>query len=355
MVIKKKLLLLANNTREWKRWGEHVAVLKRLFLDNPTQDGDIIELDVMLKHVMYEPEFVDYPVLIDGKVEHEWIAKWDWLYEVMQREAIGYDYAGFVMQSDTLPQQDRKMLWGVVSGQGPAPAPKCVFQITMEESDIYLGKRALPYTIAHEICHFLYQSNGLPDRTHEFWYANDPNGMISHVNLTPPRFTDYASLPQVVLQKFISALESLARAIAEKNKKAAGSGIGLPPITETKTMLEKWADAIKEYEGWFEGSRSQRNNNPGNLRWSPFMVGKEGGFAKFATFSDGYKALLHQLRIATNGKSRVYRPEMTLLEFFSTYAPASDSNHPRAYAEFVARKLGVNTDTKINTLNEPTV
>ena len=110
------------------------------------------------------------------------------------------------------------------------------------------------------------------------------------------------------------------------------------------SKINAWAEAIKEYEGWSVGSRSFRNNNPGNLRYA-FQFGTTGkdknSFAIFATYEDGWKALVNQLTIAANGKSRVYKPDMSLMDFFQIYAPASDSNEPKSYALFVARKLGV--------------
>src|SRR4051812_25836093 len=36
--------------------------------------------------------------------------------------------------------------------------------------------------------------------------------------------------------------------------------------TTRADVIRKWADAIQLHEGWFVGSKSYRNNNPGNLR-----------------------------------------------------------------------------------------
>lgn len=124
------------------------------------------------------------------------------------------------------------------------------------------------------------------------------------------------------------------------------------------SRLRDWAKAIQDFEGWYEpgspgyprGSRSYRNNNPGNLRWSPFEDGNVDNFSTFNTYQKGFDALIHQLRIAANGESRVYQPDMTLLRFFEVYAPSSDNNHPEHYAMFVAKRLGVEITTKIKTL-----
>lgn len=116
--------------------------------------------------------------------------------------------------------------------------------------------------------------------------------------------------------------------------------------------VQDWGMAVKEFEGWYEGSRAWRNRNPGNLRFSPFQARNEDGYAVFDTYEDGWNALLHQLRISVNGKSAFYHPEMTLLEWAQVYAPSGDNNHPQTYARFVAKKLGVGIDYKIGNIHE---
>lgn len=113
------------------------------------------------------------------------------------------------------------------------------------------------------------------------------------------------------------------------------------------------AEAIKIHEGWFKGSRSQRNNNPGNLRFAgqPGVTAQDNkGFAIFKTYEDGFAALCRLITNARDGKSKVYKPEMTLLEFFGVYAPSFDHNDPNAYAKFVAQKIKCSIDFKIKDL-----
>ena len=125
-------------------------------------------------------------------------------------------------------------------------------------------------------------------------------------------------------------------------------------LEETKTMpptkIEQWAAAITKVEGYYPGSRAYRNNNPGNLRWSPFQAGTKGGFSYFLTYDKGWKALLHQLTIAANGKSKVYKPTDTLYVFFEKYAPSADKNNPKEYAETVAKQLAISPQTMIKDL-----
>jgi len=115
------------------------------------------------------------------------------------------------------------------------------------------------------------------------------------------------------------------------------------------SRINDWALAIKEWEGWWIGSRSYRNNNPGNLKYigQPGAIGKDDeNHAIFKDYASGFKALVHQLTIAVNGKSHVYNPEMTLTEFQTKYA----EDNGAGYALFVAKKLRVPVNTKIKEL-----
>ena len=120
-------------------------------------------------------------------------------------------------------------------------------------------------------------------------------------------------------------------------------------------LITKFAEAIKTHEGWFAGSRSQRNHNPGNLKFAnqEKAIGKDNdNFAIFAKDEDGYEALMHQIIIAIDGRSKVYNPEMTILQFFERYAPSADNNNPHAYAKFVADYIGASINCQIKYLKD---
>ena len=110
---------------------------------------------------------------------------------------------------------------------------------------------------------------------------------------------------------------------------------------EGKPTLEEWAKAIQQFEGYYPGSLSYRNKNPGNLRRGKGQIGVYKNFAIFETYEDGFEALLHQLRLSATSTGPNYHHSMTLLEFFEVYAPEADSNQPNGYAAFVAQKLRV--------------
>ena len=76
-------------------------------------------------------------------------------------------------------------------------------------------------------------------------------------------------------------------------------------------------------EGWALGSVAYRNRNPGNLRSSPKAVGKDpNGYAVFASFVDGYDALLDDLRAKFTGHTESgLGPGSSLLGFFALTRP----------------------------------
>lgn len=158
--------------------------------------------------------------------------------------------------------------------------------------------------------------------------------------------------PRPTLRSLLAAALSRLVGLLTAQKEAM---IGAQP---SDARLLEWAEAIKAHEGWFlpgtngypQGSRSYRNRNPGNMRYSPFETGKDGGFSVFPNEQRGMEALVYQLRLATSGRSKVYSPDMTLLGFFSKWAPSADANDPEAYAEAVAKRLGVTPMTRIKDL-----
>ena len=113
----------------------------------------------------------------------------------------------------------------------------------------------------------------------------------------------------------------------------------IEPQTTAKLML--WARAIEVYEG-----ASKSWNNPGALR------SKSGPFLKFKTYEEGFEALLDYLKRAATGQHKAYPKggEHTLLEFQKIYSPSNDHNDPLKYAQFVAKRVGIDITTKIKTL-----
>lgn len=127
-----------------------------------------------------------------------------------------------------------------------------------------------------------------------------------------------------------------------------------PPIIPTPgpNKLKEFADAIQQYEGWTLNppSRSVKNHNPGNLRFTAYtkllgaISADKGGFCVFPSDDKGYQALCQFIQDCAANQIKGMH-DRTILTFFQVYAPASDGNAPRAYADFVASKVGVNVNT----------
>lgn len=153
----------------------------------------------------------------------------------------------------------------------------------------------------------------------------------------------------------------------------------------TKVCIEKkvsrivdWANATKLFEGWKPNSRSFRNRNAGNLRYTPYTkslgaIGKDySNFCIFPTDEIGFAALCTFLKDAASRQVKPYHvfshgipchreimptgragqelPDITLLNFYEIYAPSEDNNFPKIYSKFVATKLGVPVTTLIKDL-----
>lgn len=132
-------------------------------------------------------------------------------------------------------------------------------------------------------------------------------------------------------------------------------------LINTLDRLDTWCHAIQSREGFFSpgenaeypnGTPAWANNNPGNC----VFIGQQnavadGRFAKFNTYQDGYNYLKNLLIWAcTDQSTPLYTSDMTLLEFYDVYAPASDGNDPISYSEEIAGKLGVSNTVAIKSL-----
>jgi hypothetical protein len=96
-----------------------------------------------------------------------------------------------------------------------------------------------------------------------------------------------------------------------------------------------------------------RNFNPGNIMDTGFGGQKVAGerFTVFSSPQEGFNALVSKIQNIQNGGSKVYSPDMTLLQYISKYAPSSDNNNPQAYANGIAKNLGITANTKIRDID----
>lgn len=99
------------------------------------------------------------------------------------------------------------------------------------------------------------------------------------------------------------------------------------------------------------GSLAWRNNNPGNLKYGTFAASQgaiakgQGDHAVFPTYKIGAKA--HKV-LVFSPDSRYY--DKTLVDAMKIYAPASDGNDPKEYANYISKKAGINKTTIIGKL-----
>lgn len=113
------------------------------------------------------------------------------------------------------------------------------------------------------------------------------------------------------------------------------------------SFLTDLALAHQKHEGWFPGSLSQRNNNPGNLRLTPFQrtafgaVPGDGGFARFPSYAVGLQALTDDLKAKITGHSAHinYAKNPTFLDYVRVYAPSDDGNDPKGYCQSLIHQL----------------
>lgn len=125
------------------------------------------------------------------------------------------------------------------------------------------------------------------------------------------------------------------------------------PIEKPMSKIEAWALAIKEEEGWAPGTRSFRNKNLGNMKYSALTASlgavghDDGNFSIFPTYEAGLSALCEFLKLGCRDQLKAFHNARTLKEFTQVFAhpPAA---HP--YAENVAKKLGVKVDIDIKEL-----
>lgn len=119
--------------------------------------------------------------------------------------------------------------------------------------------------------------------------------------------------------------------------------------------LTALAQAIQTQEGYYPGSVSYQNNNPGNLVYAGQTGATPGvgGFAQFASYQDGYNALLAQINLDANRGTDVNgNPTQTVGQLITSWAPPSQNNTP-AYIQSVTAQTGFNASDNLLSLGTP--
>ncbi len=122
------------------------------------------------------------------------------------------------------------------------------------------------------------------------------------------------------------------------------------------SALASLASAIQTREGYYPGSVSYQNNNPGNLVYAgqPGASPGAGGFAQFSSYSAGYTALENQIQLdATRGTDVNGNPTTTVGQLVSSWAPASDGNDVAGYIASVTAQTGYSASDPLLSLGSP--
>jgi RHS repeat-associated protein len=100
-----------------------------------------------------------------------------------------------------------------------------------------------------------------------------------------------------------------------------------------------------------KGNHNFRDNNPGNNIAGAGKIGRDGAFVIFASPSEGWDALVDNIGKHTNW-------DTDILDLIKTRTPADDGknpllkgNDPEGYAKRVAAQVGVETSTKLSSLD----
>lgn len=157
------------------------------------------------------------------------------------------------------------------------------------------------------------------------------------------------------LQKFITWLQELfASTVNPINPMPLPNPLPVEPspaVIPPTTKIDLWCKAATKMEG-----ANPKYCNPGNIRWiagtweAKLAIDQHNGFCVFKDAQTGYNVLKELFTRAATGQSSVYHPTMTLYDFYAKYAPDSDGNNSKHYAEFVASFIGVLPTVQIKTL-----
>lgn len=355
-----KLLIVANNNK-WASWDLKIKEMKEWFSPK-------VDLLIDLTHTQFKNIPYTQYSSVDNPTEKGFDGVDPWWYDVnVTPLAKGYDMVLFVIPVKEWPITNKARGWRTDKDQGPVQ-----LQISSDENEhIYLSPNSQDIGTTffqygrHEILHALFMITGQEDTVH-YWWNQSPNLLsecLKQVNFTE---TKTGELDQAGLKDLLTSAYNWLTKVLEWSK-----GDLLKPIpdlpkelmnTQKRDLLKEFCLAIQEYEGYFapnenklypNGTRAWKNKNPGNLRYvgQKLAVGKDkDNFCIFNTYEDGFATLKAMVERVAKGLSKVYRADMTIVEFVKVYAPSTDGNYPEKYAQFIGRKLGIGTDTKINQL-----
>ena len=352
-MVTKKLLIVANNTEHWRTWPDKIDELQKWFSPK-------VSLAVTIVHTKHQDiPFIQYENPVPDQVvfKNRLGVDYGWYDTYVSSMAGNFDIVLFAINMSQWPKSGDMRGWRVDRTNGAVE-----LQIGVGENEtLFWGSRAVGdmfFNLArHEIMHALFMITNQNDTTH-FWWNQAPEKLdnaLAELQFVDPKEADQISRMERIITflKTLIGLQTQLNQLKMEEEK--------PQVLPKKPTKKDLCFAIEEYEGYIapgvnskfpNGTLAWRNKNPGNLRYANQngSIGNNKGFAVFPNYETGLAALMRQVEIACNGKSKVFKPTMTLLEFFKIYAPSTDSNNPDAYASFVAKKLKVETSFVIKEL-----
>lgn len=172
------------------------------------------------------------------------------------------------------------------------------------------------------------------------WFGfNNVNPSTVKNNLTTPIITPNNSFQKNATNTGIANNLTFNDSNIDKNK-------ALNVNTDANTNSNPNTGTSSPYTS-SSSDEATKNNNPGNLK-DPVT----GKFRQFSTPQEGVNAQIHQLDLYKTGQSKTgINGNSTLAQMIGVYAPSSDGNNPNAYAENVAKQLGININTPLSQID----
>lgn len=336
--MKKEVLIIFNNTDVWKTESDKLFELWKWFF--PTIDLDIAGKYTDFNNIPFTPyDEKNYLYGIDPA----------WYTDNITPMSKGYDIVLFVVPVSQWKGGEAR---GWRSHRGKDGKGAVELHIGADEHErLYVGgvdEGGTFFNYArHEILHALYLLANKQDNTHKYWDMGKLEyALLDLAEQVKPKT---AEIPQGILSGILAVIAGIRKRITELTEAKVVDARYV--LAQPTVSVRDFALAIQRKEGWYAGSRSYRNNNPGNVKF----VGQKGasadadGFAKFPSYKAGFDYLVWMITRAKRGESKVYQPDMTVLRFFAVYAPVSE-NDTIQYARVVREWLGVNESFTIKDL-----
>ena len=355
--MKLKLLICINT--HWTSLPDKVSALQKMF-----------EPEVLFSITTKETDFsivpfVDYAG--QKRIDDDWYQK------NITPLAIGYDVVAFIVPANQWLANNN--FWGFKTFDKPIGQ----IEIGCDENQIFqfpgeLQQNAFVYFLAHELRHYLmqftykkdYDPVAYPEDNYyvhfldRIYKSQVPEQFLKELDFVEPKTADKTYGWLLAIINFLKSFTNLAPEEEVLIRKVAEQYNPTPAVPKV-SRLRDLAAAIQSFEGWYKGSVSYKNNNPGNLKWAgqSKAIGKDNqGHARFATYKDGWDALIYQLKIIANGTSNAFTNrarsdfgikncgDLNIFQFCSIFAEANTAQ----YATHIATKLGISQSTQLKTL-----